>query len=162
MGLREEIIEKVKISIEMKKRKNEDSKMCNLYVADIFKDCEINIKELNYTTEFLPLKTDKPVDFTFSCCVENQSEHNLQLPDFTPGDIVVFYSTFSQNNISHVMIALDEKTLVGTNSRSTFEPYNGEYVSLNAIYVADKKLDRSVLVVRAISPDELVKYHGFK
>lgn len=125
--------------------------MCNKYVMDIFSQCKHTIPQLDSTKTFLPRNKEIECKFT----TKKTKEEIIIFPKFTSGDIVVFYR-FGLEDISHVMIALNEDTLIGTNNVSTFAFTSAE---LETIKPEAKCLSLYIDLIRVVSPEVLAAFH---
>lgn len=152
MPLRNEIVRNTNIFL-----RPGSSDMCSYFVADVFARCgyEFNAKQKN-PCHFFPKLEEREGKRDITSDIMRARSDRERSDFFIPGDIVVFYSRVSGDHISHVMIAVNECNLVGTNNTSTFPFVSGQ---LECVDVRTVALSDSVVCVHALPPEAIVSYH---
>ena len=134
---------------------------------EVLRELENDVPDiLQFTNSFLP---ENAVGFQYLVNLQRGINDDPfqpnELSNFIAGDIVVFYSRTSLRHgananggiISHVMIALGENLLIGTNNASTFE---GGTVLLQQFNTQVSRLSNEVLIIRSLTAQHLVDDHN--
>ncbi len=132
--------------------------ICNQFVSETYRALNYSIPQLGHVSTFLPRCSIIP-QLLSADITAIPANRILDLSQADIGDIVVFYSLCSGNNIAHTMIVAENNVLLGSQNFTTFNNISTpkiEYIDLTKETLV-KYTDRVV----AISPNNLAQFHNF-